>query len=202
MSALDFGTALREARAQAKAEALAVAAAAAFFSDSPSPFSSSSSSSFDCGKLKDALPPSLCPDTDVTIRYINDFVTAEHATTLAAQLRGLSGWRMLSGRKLLSLGGTPHPGGSGVWVLPLPPFLEELANALAPVFGGEPADQLLINEYESGQGIAAHKDGPLYESTVRPHHLYHPTLSLFCLQTIYPGPSTDRWVKRCTCCFF
>jgi len=150
---MDFTTAYREARARAKAEAVATAD------------TTQTSTSFGSSKLAlDTLPSSLC--SDVEIRCINDFVTAEHATTLAAQLRGLKGWRELPGRKLLSLGGTPTPGYSGVWVLPLPQFLEELAHALAPVFGGEPADQLLINEYEIGQGIAAHKDGPLYESTV------------------------------------
>ena len=65
-------------------------------------------------------------------------------------------------RRLLSVGGTPHP--DGAWTEPLPPCLRALARRAAAFFpDGRLPDQALVNEYVEGSGIAAHADGPLYE---------------------------------------
>ena len=107
------------------------------------------------------LPVVLKQCTAQSIRYMPNFVGVEYATYLLDTVRHISGWRDLKNRRLLSLGGTPHPCGS--WSLPLPRFLQALALHMAPIFGGVPPNQVLINDYAAGQGIDAHKDGPLYE---------------------------------------
>jgi len=47
------------------------------------------------------------------------------------------------------------PGDAGEFLGPLPGWLERVARRIAPGF-----DQCIVNEYEPGQGIAAHADNP------------------------------------------
>eukprot|EP00966_Prymnesium_polylepis_P297114 6864626-Prymnesium_polylepis.1 len=52
---------------------------------------------------------------------------------------------------------------------PLPEWLHSVSDALtqAGVFDAqEPANHVLVNEYMPGQGIDAHRDGPLYRPRV------------------------------------
>ena len=71
-------------------------------------------------------------------------------------------FEVMGGRKVQILGGVPHP--SGAILLELPVWLRPLAESLRPSFGGDTPNQVLINVYECGSGIASHNDGPLYES--------------------------------------
>ena len=108
-----------------------------------------------------AVPPPL-PAAPPTIRYAAEFVDEREARALATALRRLDGWAQLPRRRLLSVGGTPHP--AGAWTEPLPPCLRALARRAAAFFpDGWLPDQALVNEYVEGSGIAAHADGPLYE---------------------------------------
>ena len=73
-------------------------------------------------------------------------------------------WTQLRGRKLQQHGGTP-----GMTSEPLPEWLGSVCDALvrASVFSTtEPANHVLVNEYQPGQGIDAHRDGPLYQPRV------------------------------------
>ena len=108
-----------------------------------------------------AVPPPL-PAAPPTIRYAPEFIDEREARALAVALRRLDGWAQLPRRRLLSVGGTPHP--DGAWTEPLPPCLRALARRAAAFFpDGRLPDQALVNEYVEGSGIAAHADGPLYE---------------------------------------
>lgn len=101
--------------------------------------------------------------------YVPDFLSSQEACDLqAAVLRadgaGAGGWVSLPGRRLLNLGGVPSA--SGMFREPLPPFAASLARSLTEAGMFEPnaePDQFLINEYFEGQGIDAHRDGPLYQ---------------------------------------
>ncbi|KAL1518586.1 hypothetical protein AB1Y20_002874 [Prymnesium parvum] len=76
-------------------------------------------------------------------------------------------WVQLRSRRLLQLGGTPLP--QGMQPEPLPSWASAVCDALvaAGVFSAEePPNHVLVNEYLPGQGIAAHRDGPLYLSRV------------------------------------
>ena len=107
-----------------------------------------------------ALAP--CPSL---VRYADAFVSEAEAAALPEQLRALAGWRQMPrGRRVLSVGGTPHPGGA--WAEPLPECLSGLAARVARFFAdGRAPDQALVNDYEAGGGIDPHRDGPCYEST-------------------------------------
>ncbi|CAN0328814.1 unnamed protein product, partial [Phaeothamnion confervicola] len=100
--------------------------------------------------------------------YIPDFVTEDEASRLMEEAYEISQWKELPQRRLQILGGTPHP--DGMVPVPLPPHLAALISSLVlnsllprPSFPlqAEP-NHCLLNEYSSGQGIAPHKDGPLY----------------------------------------
>lgn len=97
------------------------------------------------------------------LRFDATFLSAEEAAAIETGLANVppAEWSCLPKRRLLVLGGVPHPG--GMISEPLPSFIQPLAERLAPLFGGEP-NQVLVNEYEAGKGIDAHYDGPLFHS--------------------------------------
>ena len=154
--ALDFASALLEARAaerRSRKEKAAFRAGNGVMGTSAAQVTS-----------EVVVAPLQCPGPLSCLQYQPDVITPQEASMLVSQLLALPGWRMLPQRRLLSLGGTPHP--SGAWTEPLPPFLAALATRMAPCFHGHVPDQLLVNEYCDGQGIDAHNDGPLFESEV------------------------------------
>ena len=60
-------------------------------------------------------------------------------------------------------------GGAGIELEPLPPWLQRICDELTRcgIFPPDaPPNHVLLNEYQIGQGIAAHKDGPLYAPRV------------------------------------
>ncbi|XP_059760775.1 alpha-ketoglutarate-dependent dioxygenase alkB homolog 6 isoform X2 [Balaenoptera ricei] len=63
-------------------------------------------------------------------------------------------------------GGLPHPRG----MVPerLPPWLQRYVDKVSDLslFGGLPANHVLVNQYLPGEGIMPHEDGPLYYPTV------------------------------------
>ncbi|KAB0349615.1 hypothetical protein FD755_003878 [Muntiacus reevesi] len=75
-------------------------------------------------------------------------------------------WTQLSGRKLQNWGGLPHPRG----MVPerLPPWIQRYVDKVSDLslFGGLPANHVLVNQYLPGEGIMPHEDGPLYYPTV------------------------------------
>ena len=96
-TALDFGAALAAAKREARKQRAA--------KPPPPPTAAV------------AVPPPL-PAAPPTIRYAAEFVDEREARALAAALRRLDGWAQLPRRRLLSVGGTPHP--DGAWTEPLP----------------------------------------------------------------------------------
>ncbi|KAF6287474.1 alkB-like protein 6 [Rhinolophus ferrumequinum] len=75
-------------------------------------------------------------------------------------------WTQLSGRKLQNWGGLPHPRGMVPERLPL--WLQRYVDKVSDLslFGGLPANHVLVNQYLPGEGIMPHEDGPLYYPTV------------------------------------
>jgi alkylated DNA repair protein alkB homolog 6 len=73
-------------------------------------------------------------------------------------------WTILKRRRLLNLGGTPHPDGMIPVDLPkwatLPVFPK-----LSKLIPTKP-NHILLNEYVKPSGICAHEDGPLYDAFV------------------------------------
>ncbi|KAJ8308769.1 hypothetical protein KUTeg_013643, partial [Tegillarca granosa] len=72
----------------------------------------------------------------------------------------------MSHRKLQNWGGLPHP--KGMVAEDLPPWLKVYADKIAAlgIFEDKVPNHVLVNEYEAGQGIMPHEDGPLFYPTV------------------------------------
>ncbi|KAJ8405793.1 hypothetical protein AAFF_G00312300 [Aldrovandia affinis] len=107
-------------------------------------------------------------DAPSTVYYFPDYITEAEETCLLQQVYKAPKpkWTQLSGRRLQNWGGLPHPKGMLAEKLPgwLQPYAEKIS-ALG-VFAGKTANHVLVNEYDPGQGIMPHEDGPLYYPTV------------------------------------
>ncbi|XP_032083184.1 alpha-ketoglutarate-dependent dioxygenase alkB homolog 6 [Thamnophis elegans] len=110
--------------------------------------------------------------------YIPDFISEEEEQYLWQQIYNAPKpkWTQLSGRRLQNWGGLPHP--KGMLAEKLPPWLQRYVDRVSSlgVFGGKPANHVLVNEYQPGQGIMPHEDGPLYYPTVTTINLGSHTL--------------------------
>jgi alkylated DNA repair protein alkB family protein 6 len=111
-------------------------------------------------------PAPLTPLSKLGISILSDFLSPEEVGALVASIDAFPqrAWAELTHRRLLNLGGVPHPCGS--WAEPLPPALMATIGPrlrAMGLFGEEGADQILLNEYTRGAGIGAHKDGPCFQ---------------------------------------
>jgi 2OG-Fe(II) oxygenase superfamily len=157
-AALDFKALLQQERARARAEAAAAKTS-----------STGSASLIQPKQLINLAEHAAHPSG---IYYVADFLTLDEASKLQTALLSAAGsaacsWKDLTNRRLCVVGGVPHA--SGMYEEALPPFAASLCRALneAGLFSKHrPANHVLINEYTNGQGISAHKDGPLYNSCV------------------------------------
>jgi hypothetical protein len=78
-------------------------------------------------------------------------------------------WVTLRGRRLQCFGGKPTEDVASFKPQVLPPWVKQLCQSLtlAGVFGMEETpNHVLLNEYQPGQGIMAHTDGPFFRPRV------------------------------------
>lgn len=98
------------------------------------------------------------------VAYCPDFISQDEESSLITDIDYISQnqWATLTQRRLLNLGGIPHPSGS--WSEELPEYTELICSRLVEmgVFKTYP-NQILLNEYCDGAGIDPHNDGPLYQ---------------------------------------
>jgi alkylated DNA repair dioxygenase AlkB len=99
-----------------------------------------------------------------TAYYIPNWITDEdeHALLGVVSRCPTDKWVQLKTRRLQNHGGIVR---AGMVSEPLPPWLQVVCSRLVDngLFPAEfPPNHVLINEYLPGQGIMAHKDGPLY----------------------------------------
>lgn len=102
------------------------------------------------------------------IQYCCDFLDPQESSALEQAIRSEHRnyeWLGLTKRKLLNLGGVPHP--DGMIAEQLPSWLHDIVLSRLDAMGifpqDSPPNQVLLNEYCGGQGINPHNDGPLYE---------------------------------------
>eukprot|EP00438_Fugacium_kawagutii_P005046 Skav203637 [mRNA] locus=scaffold1120:158345:177318:+ [translate_table: standard] len=122
-------------------------------------------------------------DPKLSLFLVKDYISAETEAALVASIYGESlesRWVTLSSRRLLCLGGVPHPDGAICEALPC--SIEDIGRKVLAAGGlsGSP-NQCLINSYLPGQGIDAHSDGPRFESEVAILTLEGPALMYFGL---------------------
>ena len=101
--------------------------------------------------------------------HVPSWVTEEEEVALirCADAAPPGRWTQLRGRRLQNLGGLPRP--AGMAPEPLPPWVASVCGALVEcgVFPPDaPPNHVLLNEYRPGEGIDAHRDGPLYAPRV------------------------------------
>lgn len=114
--------------------------------------------------------------------YCDAFLSEAEATSIEEAIRTghtPAEWISLTKRRLLNLGGVPHPDGMLGELLPqwLQPVLDRLTSTGA--FPNGLPNQCLLNEYGIGQGIDPHCDGPLFESRAAVLSLCSPALLRF-----------------------
>lgn len=103
-----------------------------------------------------------------TVYYVPNFISKFEEDYLLQQVYSAPKpkWTQLSGRRLQNWGGLPHP--RGMLAEKIPEWLENYAEKISSygVFDGKVANHVLVNEYNPGEGIMPHEDGPLYFPTV------------------------------------
>ncbi|XP_012292991.1 alpha-ketoglutarate-dependent dioxygenase alkB homolog 6 isoform X3 [Aotus nancymaae] len=106
-----------------------------------------------------ALEPFRVEQAPPVIYYVPDFISKEEEDYLLRQVFNAPKpkWTQLSGRKLQNWGGLPHPRG----MVPerLPPWLQRYVDKVSDLslFGGLPANHVLVNQYLPGEGIMHHQ---------------------------------------------
>ncbi|XP_055608672.1 alpha-ketoglutarate-dependent dioxygenase alkB homolog 6 [Uranotaenia lowii] len=111
---------------------------------------------------------SNCPPN---VYYIPDFLTSQEESYILSMVERTPKprWTQLAHRRLINYGGVPHP--KGMIAEEIPTWLAnyvDRVNQLQPnVFESDrKANHVLINEYQPGQGIMPHLDGPLFYPTI------------------------------------
>ena len=174
--AMDFAAMMKAERAKARGGAPAAPSAPQAASAITASASSSSSPTddyalparadrpaFDAARPLARAPPSVW--------HLPDWITPDEEASLTRCADGAppERWTRLRGRRLQNLGGLPKPPPEGMHAEPLPPWVASVCDALvaAGVFDADaPPNHVLLNEYQPGQGIDAHRDGPLYAPRV------------------------------------
>merc|ERR1712045_798914 len=111
----------------------------------------------------------LVTSAPASVFYIPDFISPEEERTLLDQISRTPNprWTQLANRRLQNWGGVPHP--KGMIAETLPAWLQLYVDKVNSyqVFGGNiAANHVLLNEYQPGQGIMPHLDGPMFFPTI------------------------------------
>ncbi|XP_078000790.1 putative RNA/DNA demethylase ALKBH6 [Glandiceps talaboti] len=130
-----------------------------------------------------------------TAYYVPNFISKEEEQFLIDQVLGAPKpkWTQLSHRRLQNWGGIPHP--KGMVTEKLPKWLETYTQKIASlgVFEDKVPNHVLVNEYESGQGIMPHEDGPLFYPVISTITLgSHTILDYYHHPTAEEGKNTQR----------
>jgi len=131
----------------------------------------------------------VLPDFE-SAEYYPEFISEEEAAHLLQDINGEQelegvGWTRLTKRRLMNLGGIPHP--DGMFAERMPGWLADVcdhmhASGVMRLLGSEDPinpNQCLLNEYCDGKGISAHRDGPLYDPCAAILSLHGPALLQF-----------------------
>eukprot|EP01104_Vermistella_antarctica_P015702 TRINITY_DN5217_c0_g1_i1.p1 TRINITY_DN5217_c0_g1~~TRINITY_DN5217_c0_g1_i1.p1 ORF type:complete len:339 (+),score=54.81 TRINITY_DN5217_c0_g1_i1:644-1660(+) len=104
-----------------------------------------------------------------SIYYIPEYINGEMESWLLEQVysQGKDRWVQLRGRRLQLLGGVPTVGREGTRLQRLPCYMRYLSRMFKrDGLFRKPPNHCLLNEYDPGQGISAHKDGPKWKPYV------------------------------------
>lgn len=118
----------------------------------------------DCLKLKN-FKVANAPDT---VYYIPNFISQQEEDHILKNVYSVPKpkWTCLKNRKLQDWGGIPHK--NGMITEDIPSWLRIYMDRVSELnaFNGKSANHVLVNEYNAGQGIMPHLDGPLFFPTI------------------------------------
>ncbi|XP_031549110.1 alpha-ketoglutarate-dependent dioxygenase alkB homolog 6-like [Actinia tenebrosa] len=121
-----------------------------------------------CSSLSTDLSAFRVEKAPDSVYYMPNFITTSEEGDLLREVYAAPKpkWTSLSGRRLQNWGGLPHP--KGMIQEELPQWLKKYAVQLGSlcVFEKKIPNHVLVNEYEPGQGIMPHEDGPLFHPVV------------------------------------
>ncbi|KAK3092614.1 hypothetical protein FSP39_004992, partial [Pinctada imbricata] len=124
-----------------------------------------------------------------SIYYIPNFVSKDEEENILHHVYSAPKpkWTQLSNRRLQNWGGLPHP--KGMVTEDIPQWLTLYIKRIADIgiYGDKIPNHVLVNEYQTGQGIMPHEDGPLFYPTVSTISLGSHTL----LDFYYPMSSNS-----------
>jgi len=178
MPPLDFATLMKEERAQLRAAARSSNVAA----EQPMPaqlpplapvLATTTREPAWSYRLSKVARPALdeVSGAPATVWHCRDFVSRDEEAQImrCVDTAPSAMWVTLRGRQLQQHGGTPMPPPEGMVPEQLPEWVQGVCDALvaAGIFPADaPPNHVLVNSYQPGQGIDAHKDGPLYAPRV------------------------------------
>lgn len=114
------------------------------------------------------IEPYLITDGPPSAYYIPNFITSEEEKHILNNFYSVPKpkWTYLSNRRLQDYGGVPSE--KGMIPEKIPNWLNIYMNKIHDLnlFEGKTPNQVLMNEYEPGQGIMPHTDGPLFYPTI------------------------------------
>ena len=100
-----------------------------------------------------------------SLYYIPNFITIEEEEQLLSCVNNVprTRWVQLRNRRLQNWGGQPHAKGM-IQTESLPKWLDPFTERILQLLSEKnfQFNHCLVNEYEAGQGIMPHTDGPVY----------------------------------------
>merc|ERR1740129_202195 len=130
--------------------------------------------------------------------YIRSFLPLRDQHSLLKCIEDVPGavWKQLKRRRLLNFGGNPS---KDFVAEKLPLFCSQLIDARIKSYFPEEKipNHILINEYQTNEGIMPHKDGPIYHPLVAIISLNTSLLLEFFQKVPHSGSK-----EPCKCCFF
>ena len=141
-----------------------------------------------------------------SLYYIPNFITADEEEQLISSVQNVprTRWVQLRNRRLQNWGGQPQAKGM-IQTEALPQWLDPFtARVFQMDSGGEiypretfKFNHCLVNEYESGQGIMPHTDGPAYYPIVTTISLQSPTVIEFYRPIDNEKNEVSSFADRC-----
>ncbi|CAI5477197.1 unnamed protein product [Closterium sp. Yama58-4] len=100
-----------------------------------------------------------------SVYVVPEYLTKQEEQLLMSQVASapVTKWKNVTGRRLQNWGGVVHD--KGLIAQPLPQWLQSFTSRLSAELNSvfpSPINHVLVNEYQEGQGIMPHQDGPAY----------------------------------------
>lgn len=122
----------------------------------------------DCDSVNFSIEKFMLKTVPSTCFYVPSFITESEEKLLIHNIEKTSAyrWTQLKNRRLINYGGVPTQ--KGMIAEEIPGYLQAYLDKInqLQIFDEAKANHILLNEYNAGQGILSHFDGPLFYPTI------------------------------------